>query len=97
MREDRDVPFAFLEELLDGADEPSAYATARPADPALSSSKAAVLDATADVLAAVRRLLQVTEDMVRLRRDRLTEEPAPPASRAPREQHRGRERVDLTY
>jgi hypothetical protein len=94
MREDRDVPFAFLEDLLDAAEEPTAHATGRPTDPALSSSKAAVLDATANVLAAVRQLLQATEDMVRLRRDRLTQEPAPPA---PRERHRGRERVDLTY
>jgi hypothetical protein len=94
MREDRDVPFAFLQDLLDLAEEPPACATGRPADPALSSSRAAALDATANVLAALRQLLQATEDMVRLRRDRLIEEPAPPA---PWEQHRGRERVDLTY
>jgi hypothetical protein len=94
MREDRDVPFAFLEDLLDGTEEPTAPAPGRPTDAALSSSKAAVLDATVNVLAAVRQLLQATEDMVRLRRDRLTE---PPEAPAPREQHRGRERVDLTY
>jgi len=94
MREDRDVPFAFLKDLLDLADEPPTCATGRPADPALSSSRIAVLDATANVLAGLRQLLQATEDMVRLRRDHLVEEPAPPA---PREQHRGRERVDLTY
>jgi len=94
MRDDHDVPFAFLEDLLDGAEEPTAHATRRPTDPALAGSKAAVLDATANVLAAVRQLLQATEDMVRLRRDRLTEQPTPPA---PREQPRGRERVDLTY
>jgi hypothetical protein len=94
MREDRAVPFAFLQDLLDLAEEPPAGATAHPADPAGSGSRAAVLDATANVLAALRQLLQATEDMVRLRRDRLIEEPASPA---PREQHRGRERVDLTY
>ena len=63
-------------------------------DPALSSARAAALDATANLLAALRQLLQATEDMVRLRRDRLIEEPAP---RAPREHQRGRERVDHTY
>ena len=94
MREDRDVPFAFLRDLLDLDEEPPAGATGRPADPALSSARAAALDATANLLAALRQLLQATEDMVRLRRDRLIEEPAP---RAAREHHRGRERVDLTY
>jgi hypothetical protein len=94
MREDRDVPFAFLRDLLDLAEEPPAGATGRPADAAVTSARAAALDATANLLAALRQLLQATEDMVRLRRDRLIEEPAP---RAPREQRRGRERVDLTY
>jgi hypothetical protein len=97
MRERPDVPFAFLQDLLDDEDEPYTRAPGDAADPALSGSKAAVLDATANVLAALRQWLQVTEDMVRLRRDRLIEENEEPPVPAPPQEHRGRERVDLTY
>lgn len=94
MRERPDVPFAFLHEVLGATEEPDEGTSTRSPDAALSGSKAAILDATANVLASLRQLLQATEDMVRLRRDRLIEEPTAPEP--PRDQ-RTRERVDLTY
>jgi hypothetical protein len=97
MPERSEVPFAFLQDLLDLAGEPDDAGPLGPTDIALSGTKAAMLDATADVLAALRRLLEATEEMVRVRRDRLIgeqEEPAVPSSGRP--QHR-RERVDITY
>ena len=94
MPERPDVPFAYLQDVLGGAEEPGEGENIGSPDAALSGSKAAMLDATANVLAALRQLLQATEDMVRVRRDRLIEDPEVPAP--PREQH-GRERVDLTY
>jgi hypothetical protein len=66
------------------------------ASAALRSSRAGLLDAAAGVLAAMRALLEATEDHLRLRRDRLldgtdgsTREPAPEPS--------SRHRIDLTY
>jgi hypothetical protein len=64
---------------------------------ALSGSKAALLDATADVLAALRRLLEATEEMVRVRRDRLIGEQEEPSVSAPAPAQHRRERVDITY
>jgi len=94
MHERREVPFVFLNDLLDRADESSEPAQDRPLDEELMGSKAAVLDATANVIGALRQLLQATEDMVRLRRERLTQKPPPPP---PRAEHHGRERVDISY
>jgi len=94
MRDAGDVPFAFLHDVLGAAEEPDEGERTRSPDAALSGSKAAILEATADVLASLRKLLQATEDLVRLRRDRLLDEPEAP--QPPREQRR-RERVDLTY
>jgi hypothetical protein len=96
MRDAMDAPLAFVRDLLESAedDEPR---PARVADPAMVASRAAMLDATANVLGALRELLQAGEDMVRLRRDRLTtdaEEPPPPT---PLRRERPRERVDFTY
>jgi len=94
MRERRDLPFVFLHDLLDHEDEPSEHARSGAPDEELTGSKAAVLDATANVLGALRQLLKATEDMVRLRRERLIAKPAPPR---PRVEHHGRERVDISY
>jgi hypothetical protein len=57
-----------------------------------------MLDATANVLAAMRELIQTAEDVVRLRRERLTEaDAAPPAppSGAAANGHK-RQRIDFT-
>jgi hypothetical protein len=97
VRERRDVPFAFLQDLLDLANEPDDAAPIGPTDVALSGSKAAMLDATADVLAALRRLLEATEEMVRVRRDRLIGEQQEPSVSASAPEQRRRERVDITY
>jgi hypothetical protein len=97
MRERGDVPFAFLQELLDLATEPDDTGPLGPADVALSGSKAAMLDATADVLAALRRLLEATEEMVRVRRDRLIGESEPPVVPSSGSVQHRRERVDITY
>ena len=58
-----------------------------------------MLDATANVLAAMRELLQAAEDMVRLRRDRLTDVDvaAPPAPSDPAANGPHRQRIDFTY
>ena len=96
MRDAMDAPLAFVRDLLESADEDEPRA-ARSADPAMAASRAAMLDATANVLGALRDLLQAGEDMVRLRRERLNidaEEPPPPTPLRP---ERPRERVDFTY
>jgi hypothetical protein len=75
-----DLPFTFLRDLFDDADpwvEPDE--TDAAAEPYVAS-RAAMLDATANVLAAMRELLQATEEMVRLRRDRLVDGDAGPAA-----------------
>ena len=59
-----------------------------------------MLDATANVLAAIRELHPAAEDMVRLRRDRLTEADADATALRPRRHpaangHR-RQRIDFT-
>jgi len=97
MRERRDVPFAFLQDLLDLADDPDDGSPLGPTDVALSGSKAAMLDATADVLAALRRLLEATEEMVRVRRDRLIGEAGEADVRSSESAQPRRERVDITY
>ena len=99
MRDAMDTPLAFVRDLLDAADDDESREPrpARAPDPAMVASRAAMLDATANVLGAVRELLQAGEDMLRLRRDRLTtdaEEPPPPT---PLRRERPRERVDFTY
>jgi hypothetical protein len=95
MRNGSEPPFAFMRDLL--ATEPDEPETRLAVDAQTAGSKAAVLDATVNVLAALRQLLQATEDMVRLRRDRLLEvRDDPPVTRRAPEQPR-RERVDLTY
>ena len=73
MSDAADLPFTFLRDLFDDADpwvEPEA---ADAVDEPYVASRAAMLDATANVLAAMRELLQAAEDMARLRRDRLTD------------------------
>ena len=97
MRERADVPFAFLQGLLDLATEPDDVGPLGPTDVALAGSKAAMLDATADVLAALRRLLEATEEAVRVRRDRLIGEQEECSVSEPVSEPRGRERVHITY
>jgi hypothetical protein len=99
MRDSMDAPLAFVRDLLDSADddEPSPARSSRAADPAMVASRAAMLDATANVLGALRELLQAGEDMVRLRRDRLTTEAEEPPPPTPLRRERPRERVDFTY
>jgi hypothetical protein len=97
MRERADVPFAFLQDLLDLATEPDDAGPLGPTDVALAGSKAAMLDATADVLAALRRLLEATEEAVRVRRDRLIGEQEEASVSAPESEQSRRERVDITY
>jgi hypothetical protein len=62
---------------------------------ALRSSRAGLLDAAAGVLAAVRVLLEATEDHLRLRRDRLLD--ATDSSRGQDREPSSRHRIDLTY
>jgi hypothetical protein len=93
-----DLPFTFLRDLFDDAEqwvEPGVGDDT--GDEQLVAARAAMLDATANVLAAMRELIQTAEDMVRLRRDRLTdveaEAPATPPS-PPANGHR-RQRIDF--
>ena len=60
-------------------------------------SIARILDASLGVLAALRTLTAVTEDVVRARRDRLLERTS--GASTPRSQHKStdRERIPLTY
>ena len=99
MSDAADLPFTFLRDLFDDADPWVEPDETDAADDPYVASRAAMLDATANVLAAMRELLQATEDMVRLRRDRLTEaEPktpaAPPGPAAAN--GRRRQRIDFT-
>ncbi len=67
-----DLPFRFLRDLFDDADpwvDPEVEDVAD--DEQFVAARAAMLDATANVLASVRELIQSAEDMVRLRRERL--------------------------
>ena len=73
MSDAADLPFTFLRDLFDDAEPWSEPSDPHTADEPYVASRAAMLDATANVLAAMRELLQATEDMVRLRRDRLTD------------------------
>ncbi len=102
MPEAADLPFAFLRDLLarddTGDDEARAETTSIRPEATNESAKAAMLDATVGVLAALRQLLQAAEDLVRERRDRMGTSAAtdpPPSSPSPAQP--GRERLDLTY
>jgi hypothetical protein len=99
MSDDPDLPFTFLRDLFDDAERPGEPAAADAADEQHVASRAAMLDATANVLAAMREFLQTAEDMVRLRRERLTDADAgpqaPPA--APTANGNARQRIDFTY
>jgi hypothetical protein len=99
MSDAADLPFTFLRDLFDDAEPWSEPSDSEPADEPYVASRAAMLDATANVLAAMRELLQATEDMVRLRRDRLTdadaETPASPSASAAN--GHPRQRIDFTY
>ena len=93
-----DLPFAFLRDLFDDADpwvEPEATDAA---DEPYVASRVAMLDATANVLAAMREFFQTAEDVVRLRRDRLVDgdarAAAPPPG--PTANGHGRERIVFT-
>ena len=97
MPEASDLPFAFLRDMLAQGGEPDDDAGEGPrSDPATESGKAALLDATVGVLAALRQLLQAAEDIVRVRRDRLGSD-APDASPPRSSSQSGRERLDLSY
>ena len=93
-----DLPFTFLRDLFDDAEPMGEPTAADAADEQHVAARAAMLDATANVLAAMRELLQSAEDMVRLRRERLTdvdaEPPAPPPG--PAANGRPRQRIDFT-
>jgi len=93
-----DLPFTFLRDLMDDADpwvDPTVDGTT---DEQHVAARAAMLDATANVLAAMRELIQTAEDMVRLRRERLTDatdDPPRAPSPPPANGHR-RQRIDFT-
>jgi hypothetical protein len=97
-----DLPFRFLRDIFDGADpwvDPEVDDVAH--DEQFVAARAAMLDATANVLAAMRELVQSAEDMVRLRRERLIEpdadDAADAASTSAREANgRRRQRIDFT-
>ena len=93
-----DFPFTFLRDLFDGVETPGDPASGDAGDDQFVAAHAAMLDATANVLAAMRELIQSAEDMVRLRRDRLTDvdaEPPVSPSAPPANGHR-RHRIDFT-
>ena len=93
-----DLPFTFLRDLIDDAD-PWVDPTVEDAtDEQHAAARAAMLDATANVLAAMRELIQTAEDMVRLRRERLSDTvtDAPRPSAAPPANGHRRERIDFT-
>jgi hypothetical protein len=96
-----DLPFTFLRDLMDDAEPWVDPIVDDVTDEQHVAARAAMLDATANVLAAMRELIQTAEDMVRLRRDRLTDAapdadaPRAPSSSPPANGHR-RQRIDFT-
>jgi hypothetical protein len=56
-----------------------------------------VLDAALGLLSATRHLVEVTEDVVREKRDRLASESDHPAPRDEQSQSGQRRKIDLTY
>jgi len=93
-----DFPFTYLRDLFDGVEAPGDPASGDSHDDQFVAARAAMLDATADVLAAMRELIQSAEDMVRLRRDRLTDADgeAPVSQSAPPANGHRRHRIDFT-
>jgi hypothetical protein len=96
-----DLPFRVLRDLFDDAGPWVDPEVDDVADEQFVAARAAMLDATANVLASMRELIQSAEDMVRIRRERLTDadpaSDAPPASpAAPQANGHGRQRIDFT-
>jgi hypothetical protein len=93
-----DLPFAFLRDMLAQSDTRMSdeAGSSLPTDAATEAAKTAMLDATVNILAGLRQLLQAAEDMVRLRRDRVAST-SPEAPQSPTDAPHGRERLDLTY